>query len=38
MIEEKAYRITAKHRLIYEIYEDVVTVDLISAAGHYDDK
>ena len=31
-------RITAKHRLIYEIYEDVVTVDLISAAGYYGDK
>ena len=36
--KERRTGITAKHRLIYEIYEDVVTVDLISAAGHYDDK
>jgi toxin YoeB len=31
-------RITRKHRLIYEIYEHVVTVVLVSAYRHYDDK
>lgn len=31
-------RITSKHRLIYEICEDVITVVLISAWGHYGDK
>ena len=31
-------RITAKHRLIYEIREEVVTVYLVSAIGHYGDK
>jgi toxin YoeB len=31
-------RITRKHRLIYEIYEDVITVILVSAYGYYDDK
>lgn len=31
-------RITHKHRLIYEICEDVITVVLVSAHGHYDDK
>ena len=31
-------RITGKHRLIYEINEDVITVILITAWGHYDDK
>ena len=31
-------RITQEHRLIYEIHEDIVTVVLLTAWGHYDDK
>ena len=31
-------RITKKHRLIYEIIDTVVHVDVLSAYGHYDDK
>ena len=31
-------RITGKHRLVYQIKEDVVTVLLFSAQGHYEDK
>jgi toxin YoeB len=31
-------RITREHRLIYEIYENVITVILISAYGHYGEK
>ena len=31
-------RITQKHRLVYEIEENIVTVDILSAYGHYDDK
>ena len=31
-------RISLKHRLIYEIEETVVRVDVLSAYGHYDDK
>lgn len=27
-----------QHRLVYEINENVVTVVLLSAFGHYDDK
>ena len=30
--------ITKKHRLIYEIKEHEVHVDILSAYGHYDDK
>ena len=30
--------ITKKHRLIYEIFETEVHVDVISAYGHYGDK
>lgn len=30
--------ITKKHRLIYEIFETEVYVDVLSAYGHYDDK
>ena len=30
--------ITKKHRLVYEIFETVVHVNVISAWGHYDDK
>ena len=31
-------RITQKHRLIYEIFDTEVHVDVISAYGHYGDK
>lgn len=31
-------RINQEHRLIYEICEDVITVVLVSAYGHYGDK
>ena len=31
-------RITDKHRLKYEIFENIVTVEVIQAYGHYDDK
>lgn len=31
-------RITKKDRLIYDIYDDVVTVLIITAHGHYSDK
>ena len=27
-----------KHRLIYEILEQIVTVEVIQAYGHYDDR
>ena len=30
-------RITDKHRLVYEIYDDVVVVLVLSAYGHYKD-
>lgn len=31
-------RITGTHRLVYEIYEEIITVMMISAHGHYGDK
>ena len=31
-------RITQKHRLIYEIFETEVHIDVLSSWGHYDDK
>lgn len=31
-------QITKKHRMIYEIYDTEVYVDVLSAYGHYDDK
>ena len=31
-------RITDKHRLVYEIFEQVVTVEIIQTYGHFDDK
>ena len=31
-------RITQKHRLIYDIFENIVTVEIIQTYGHYDDK
>ena len=30
--------ITHKHRLIYEIFEHIVTVEIIQTYGHYGDK
>lgn len=30
--------ITKKHRLVYEVHEEVVLVLVLSAYGHYDDK
>lgn len=30
--------ITKKHRLVYEVHDDVVVVLVLSAYGHYDDK
>lgn len=31
-------RITQKHRLVYEIYDNEVVVIILSTYGHYDDK
>ena len=31
-------RISKKHRLIYKIREEIVTVLILSSYGHYDDK
>ena len=31
-------RITDKHRLVYEIFEEVVLVEIFGAYGHYNDK
>lgn len=33
-----ARKITDKHRLVYSIDDGILTVDIISAKGHYDDK
>lgn len=33
-----ARKITDKHRLVYSINDETVTVDIVSAKGHYDDK
>ena len=30
--------ITHKHRLVYDIFENIVTVEIIQTYGHYDDK
>jgi len=30
--------INKKHRLVYEIFEQIVTVEIIQVYGHYDDK
>ncbi len=30
--------ITKKHRLVYEIHDDIVIVLVLAAYGHYDDK
>lgn len=31
-------RISGRDRLVYDIYDDVITVLIISAGGHYNDK
>ena len=31
-------QITKKHRLVYEIFEKEVRVDILSSYGHYEDK
>ena len=31
-------RISANNRIIYEIYDDIVVVLIVSVEGHYDDK
>jgi len=33
-----ARKITDKHRLVYSINEEFITVYILSAKGHYDDK
>jgi toxin YoeB len=33
-----ARRVTDKHRLVYEIHDEMVTVLVLSVEGHYDDK
>lgn len=33
-----ARKITDKHRLLYSVDDQTITVDIISAKGHYDDK
>ena len=35
---EWSRRISQKHRLVYEIEETVVKVDVLSSYGHYEDK
>ena len=37
-LSEWSRRISQKHRLVYEIEEAVVKVDVLSAYGHYEDK
>ena len=31
-------RITDKHRLVYEIFENIVTIEVIQTYGHYNNK
>lgn len=33
-----ARKITDKHRLVYSINDEIITVDVVSAKGHYGDK
>lgn len=33
-----ARKISDKHRLVYSVHDTTVTVDIVSARGHYDDK
>ena len=31
-------RITGKNRIIYDIHDEIITVDVVEVEGHYDDK
>lgn len=31
-------RISSKHRIVYEICDNIITVYILSCSGHYDDK
>ena len=33
-----ARKITDKHRLVYSINDEIITVNVVSARGHYNDK
>ena len=33
-----ARKITDKHRLVYSINDEIITVNILSTKGHYDDK
>jgi len=33
-----ARKITEKHRLVYSINDEIITVNILSAKGHYNDK
>ncbi len=37
-IDQWSRRISQKHRLVYKIQQEVVTVLVLTAYGHYDDK
>ena len=37
-VETWSRRINDKHRMIYEIEDDIVTIDILSLWGHYGDK
>lgn len=37
-IEIWSRRLSDKHRLVYQILENQIRVDVLSALGHYDDK
>jgi len=37
-VETWSRRVDEKNRMTYEIKEDIVTVAVVSAMGHYDDK
>ncbi len=36
--ERWSRRITDKHRLVYDIFENTITVEILQTYGHYDDK
>jgi len=37
-VETWSRQITEKHRLVYEIYDEIVTVIVLNTYGHYGDK
>ena len=37
-VETWSRRINDKHRMVYEIEDNIITVDVLSFWGHYDDK